>query len=130
MKFTGLIPFVLILLVLGSCNKDSSSATNLTGTWIKGTNVADTLYFIQKNDQNILRYRISFNPATGGFAEHEYAIRNGKLALKNFMGGGNDFYTVESFNWLHTGKEFELLGYQLFPFMSSTLAKFTYKKID
>lgn len=130
MKVIRLIPFALIVLVLGSCDKDSASASNLTGTWIKGTNVADTLYFIQKNDRSIMRYRISFNPATGGFAEHEYAIINGKLALKNFMGSQNDFYSIESFNWVQTGKEFEILGYQLFPYMSSTLAKFTYKKID
>ena len=125
------IAVTLIVISAASCKKEqAANATLLTGTWIKGANAADTLYFRQNNGKNVLHYNISFNAALPAFTEIEYSFQNGKLALKNFMAAQNDFYVIESFNWKQEGKEFEVLGYQLFPIMSSTQARFTYRKIN
>lgn len=125
------VAFTFIVLTNSGCKKDQvGNDTLLAGTWIKGSGIADTLYFIENNGKKILRYNMSFNAALPAFTETEYSYRNGKLALKNFMATQSDYYIVESFNWKQEGKEFEVLGYQLFLFMSSTQTRFTYRKIN
>lgn len=114
-----------------SCTKEQEMEnTPLTGTWIKGTSAGDTLYFTNNNGKNVLRYNASFNPALTAATETEYIYRNSKLSLRNFMAAQNDFYVIQSFNWKEEGKEFEVLGYEIFPFMSSTQTRFTYRKVN
>lgn len=126
-----LIALGILWIAAGSCSKNKESkATELTGTWIKGSNAGDTLYFIEQNGKNILRYNASFNAGLPAFTEIEYRYVNRKLALKNFLAQPGSYYPIESFRWLQQGREFEVLGYQLFPIMSSTITVFTYRKIN
>ena len=121
----------VIALTIGSCKKEQEMEnTRLTGIWIRGTNVGDTLYFTVKNGKNVLRFNASFNPAVPAVTETEYSYQNNKLSLRNFMAAQNDFYIIESFNWKQEGKEFEVLGFEIFPFMSSTQTRFTYRKVN
>ncbi len=125
------LAIAVITLTIASCKKEQEIEDTLfRGTWIKGANPGDTLYFTRNNGKNVLRYNASFSPATGGFTETEYSYQNSKLSLRNFMAAQNDFYIIQSFNWKQEGKEFEVLGYEIFPFMSSTLTRFAYRKVN
>jgi hypothetical protein len=118
-------------LTMASCKKGQEMENLLlTGTWIKGTNAGDTLYFTKTNGKNVLRYNASFNPAAPAVTEIEYNYQNSKLSLRNFMATQDNFYILQSFSWKQEGKEFEVLGYELFPFMSSTQTRFTYSKVN
>jgi hypothetical protein len=125
-----LLMIMLVMFIVLSCRKDNASVTDLTGTWVKGTSAGDTLVFLNINGKHILRYNVSFNEAMPAYTETEYRFRNGKLELKGFMTTQNDYNTIESFTWKQEGEEFEVLGYQLYPFMSSTLTRFTFKKLN
>ena len=126
-----LIFFLLIItgIALSQCNKNNHSDNEsfLYGTWVKGNNTGDTLTFVKKNGKNVLLYNMSFNPGFSAPTETEYSYRNGKLAIR-FLGSG-DFRDVDNFNWKELGKEFELEGTDLFPFMALYTVTFTYRKI-
>ena len=125
------VAFTFMALSFGGCSKEQETkATLLTGTWMRGTNAGDTLIFTINNDKNVLRYNNSFNPALPANTETEYKYQQSKLSLRNFMTAQNDFYIIQSFKWNQEGKEFEVLGYEIFPFMSSTITRFTYKKVN
>ncbi|MEO5684187.1 MAG: hypothetical protein ABIQ88_16215 [Chitinophagaceae bacterium] len=118
------------LLLAGACSSnDANDASQFYGMWTKGIQVGDTLQFMRKSDKDILRYNMSFNASVTAYQEVEYTYKNGKLAVQTF-GPGSELRTLESFEWKQEGKEFEVLGYQLYVIMSSTLTKFNFKKIN
>lgn len=116
--------------VLAGCDKDKADTESvLYGVWTKGINFGDTLYFLRKNNQDIMRKAESFNAGVPVYSEKEYRFRDGKLSVKMFAPTLQDYYPIDSFNWTREGREFKLQGIQLYMFMSSTLTYFTYRKI-
>lgn len=128
--FTALAVFTTVLLICGCAKDHQPEDTLLTGTWIKGANAGDTLYFTKDSDKSILRYNASFNPGLTVITQTEYSYVNRKLAIRNYLAAENSFYTIQSFQWIREGKEFEILGHEIFPFMASTAVGFIYKKIN
>ena len=122
--------FMAFALLHAACSKnDNGNESLLYGTWIKGSQTGDTLWFLRKDGKNIIRSNQSFNPGLTMYKDEEYAFKNGKLS-RVLLPVSSAFSHIDSFTWTQEGKEFEILGYQLFLFISSTLTKFTYTKVD
>jgi len=125
------ISVITIALLSTGCKKNKvQDEAALYGTWVKGPNAGDTLWFMKKNNQYILRQNESFNAAMPVYTEKEYRFRDGKLGIKLYSPSSQEYYPISSFTWTQPGSEFSLQGIQLFLFMSSTLTYFTYRKID
>ncbi len=120
---------LLALLVFASCSKSyPSEEAALYGTWVNQVAPGDTLTFLQVNGQNILRYNNSFNPSLSSYTEYRYALKNNQLSL--YVGTDDTpVWLINSFTWKQRGKEFEVLGFQLYAFMSSSTTVFHYKKV-
>jgi hypothetical protein len=58
---TGSIIMILVLFSF-ACNKSSGDEAELYGTWVKGSNAGDTLWFMKKNGRDIMRQPESFSP--------------------------------------------------------------------
>lgn len=113
-----------------ACSKDSDKPeAAFYGTWIKGSNTGDTLRFYQKNGKNIMWSNQSFNPGMHAPFEQEFKFIDGKLAFQPAWSGGLQYHPIESFAWKIPGRKFEINGFELYMFMSSTLTKFTFTKI-
>ena len=122
---------ITITLLSTGCKKNKvQDEAVLYGTWVKGANAGDTLWFMKKNNQYILRQNESFNATMPVYSEKEYRFRDGKLGIKLYSPSSQDYYPIGSFTWTQAGSEFTLQGSQLFLFMSSTLTYFTYRKVD
>ena len=124
---------VSIMLVLVSfsfaCKKDiGGKESDLYGTWVKGSNFGDTLWFMKKNGQNILRVPDSFNPIIPAYSEKEYRLNGEVLSIKSFAPTTQEYFQIESFKWTDPGKEFTITNSQLFIFMSS-IVTYKYRKI-
>ncbi len=129
-KLINSICLALAILAIGcSRSNDAADESLFYGTWIKGSAAGDTLQFGRKNNQHILRRNMSFNPNLPSYQEVAYQYKNGKL-LVEFAGAGSGLREIDSFGWKTVGKVFELQGYQMYLFMSSTQTRFTYTKID
>lgn len=121
---------VCLLTLVAGCDKDNdtkSAESVFFGMWVKGSNTGDTLYFVRKNGQNIMRMNMSFNPGMFAPSDREFKFEDGILQYK--LGFGSPWFPIESFTWIIPGREFEIKGHQLFMFMSSTLATFNFKKV-
>lgn len=125
-----LLYLLLALALLGAaCTKNNNNNESLLyGTWVKGPNTGDTLYFLRKDGKNIMRSNQSFNPSLTAWSDWEYRYSNGKLSVALF--GGTEFRSLDSFTWLQQGKKFDVLGYQVFMFMSSSMTHFVYTKVN
>src|SRR5688572_24166275 len=69
--------FIVLVLTCFSfaCKKDiAGNETDLYGTWVKGSNFGDTIWFMKKNGQNIIRVPQSFNPLLPTYSEKEYRL--------------------------------------------------------
>lgn len=121
---------LLALALLGAaCSKSNkSSESALYGTWVKGPNVGDTLYFLRKDGKNIMRSNQSFNPALTAWTEWEYFFKDGQLSV--VLGAGTQARLLNSFTWVEAGRKFDILGFQVFMFMSSSVTHFVYTKVD
>lgn len=119
----ALIAFVFLFT---HCDKDNNGDDTLYGTWIKGTAYGDTLQFIRKNNKDIMRMNMSFNPMLLAYTDREYRYVNGKLEIVLFP-TPREFFPVESFTWIEKGREFKVQGLELFPFMSASNVFFNYK---
>ena len=118
------------IMLLSACSKNNNSDESLLyGTWTKGTQTGDTLWFMRKDGKNIMRSNQSFNPGLAAYTEVEYSFKDGKLQ-KVLPLSSSALSGIDSFVWIEEGKKFELLGYQLYMFMSSTGTKFSFIKID
>lgn len=119
----------IMALLATACSKNNDGDESLLyGTWVKGANTGDTLWFMRKDGKNIMRSNQSFNPALPAYTETAYRFKDGKLT-KVLPITSSAFSGFDSFAWIETGKRFEILGYQLYMFMSSTATKFAFKKI-
>lgn len=120
---------LLGLLTLASCSKSyPSGEAALYGTWVNQVSPGDTLTFLRVNGQNILRLNNSFNPALSSYTEYRYTFKDDQLSI--FFGAGDTpAWLINSFTWKIKGKEFEILGFQLYMFMSSSTTVFHYKKV-
>jgi hypothetical protein len=58
------LPVALILLVTGCSKNNDGNESVLYGSWSKGTNVGDTLAFMNRGGKNILRFTASFKFAS------------------------------------------------------------------
>ena len=115
-----------------ACSKDAEKREEAVfyGTWIKGSKTGDTLRFYKKGIKDVMLSNQSFNPNMYAPIEREYRYKNGKLILGYpFMSGGLAYDTIESFTWKNTGRDFEINGFELYMFMSSSLTKFTFVKV-
>ena len=99
-----------------ACSKDSGKNEEAIfyGTWVKGSNTGDTLYFDKKNGRDIMRTNQSFNPNMYAPIEREYKYAGGKLTLAYPYGSGGLMYeTIQSFTWKNTGRQFEINGFEV-----------------
>jgi hypothetical protein len=131
-RFLPAILTIFAFTLAASCDKDSDSTDEesiLHGTWVKGNNAGDTLVFYSRLGRHYLKSNQSFNPNMYAPVEREYGFRNGQLYLKYVWAGGSEKWPIDSFTWKVPGREFEIQGIQLYMFMSSTLAKFTFRKV-
>lgn len=129
-QFVPVFALILVVLAFAYCKKDhNGSESVLYGTWVKGSNFGDTLWFMQKNGKNIMRMADSFNAGRAVYSEKEYRFRNGIPEIKMFSPSPDDYYPISSFKWIQHGSRFSLKGFQLYLFMSSTMTEFTYRKI-
>lgn len=129
-RSTVALTVVLIAVLLSfGCKKDKiTSEPGLQGTWVRGSDFGDTLWFMKKNGQNIIRIPDSFNPLIPVYSEKEYRLQNGELSIKSFAPASQEYYPINSFNWTDPGREFTIQNSHLFLFMSS-MVTFRYKKI-
>ncbi len=126
LRLTGLL--ITLAFIISSCSKNNDDADILHGTWVKGSNFGDTLIFSRENGAYVLKYNMSFNPTLPAYHTSSYTYQDNKLKVDLY--GSLIKTEISSFTWKQHGKEFEVLGYQLFPIMSSTGTKFTYTKIN
>lgn len=122
-----------IILVLTSlsfaCKKNiAGDQSDLYGTWVKGSNFGDTLWFMKKNGQFIIRVPESFNPLLPTYSEKEYRLNGEVLRIKSFAPATQEYFKIESFKWTDPGREFTITNSELFIFMSS-IVTYKYKKI-
>ena len=111
------------------CKKDiAGNESDLYGTWVKGSNAGDTLWFMKKNGQNIMRVPDSFNGIMPAYSEKEYRLNGEVLDIKSFAPTSQEYFKIESFKWTDPGKEFNITNSQLFIFMSS-IVTYKYRKI-
>lgn len=130
-----ILPALLVLFVATmttSCDKDATAdeETVLHGTWIKGSQAGDTLRFYERGGRHYMLSNQSFNPNMYAPVETEYRFRNGQLALKYAWGMTSQYQSISSFTWKVPTQEFEIQGMQLYMFMSSTLTKFTFHRVQ
>ncbi len=108
----------------------------LQGVWVREDNApgrgpADTLTFSKKSDKNILSFYSAGSPGPNWpeYAETEYRFQNGKLSYRNYFGTDNEFFEVQSFQWITPGKSFSVKLYQILAFMSADY-RVTYRRIN
>jgi hypothetical protein len=129
--FLCIILCITLVIACGRDGRMSGNEEDLYGIWAKGPNHGDTLVFLRVNNKNILRYSASFNPGFPAPVETEYYLSGEKLSLKDYWGIGpsqGGAYKIESFKWKQKGQEFEVLGPQIYPFMSA-MVTVTFKKV-
>ena len=125
---TGSIVIVLTCLSFACKKGIAGNESDLYGTWVKGPNVGDTLWFMTKNGQNIMRIPDSFNPLMAAYSEKEYRLTGEVLSIKSFAPTSQEYFQIGSFKWTDAGKEFTITNSQLFIFMSS-IVTYKYRKI-
>jgi hypothetical protein len=128
LKIAGLMMLAFLFLLSCNKNKDLREETSLYGTWAKGRNYGDTLWFMNKSGKNIFRMADVFNIASPVYTEKEYRFRKGTLEVKSFAPTSDEYFPIESFNWTDRGREFTIVNSQLYPFLSSIIT-YTYRKI-
>lgn len=125
---TGFVFITLVFLSL-ACKKDiDGDESDLYGTWVKGSNLGDTLWFMRKNGKYIMRQPESFNPLRPTYSEKEYQFKDGKLKIKSFAPTSQEYFTINSFTWIRPKEEFAVTNSELFPFLSSILT-YKYQKL-
>jgi len=129
LRFFAYLSIVCMLLVAACSKSNSGNETIFYGTWVNSNAPKDTLQFTRRDGKNILRTNQSFNTSLPNNQETEYSFINGKLAVYVF-GPNEAFNLVTSFAWIQEEKQFDILGFQLYPFMSSSTTHFTYTKIN
>jgi len=129
-----MLRIVLIAIIacslLAACakSKENNNEPALYGAWVNSNLPTDTLWFTAKGGKNILRCNNSFNASAPAYTELEYFFRDGKLSLA--LGGPSGTNRlIDSFTWKQENKQFDILMYQLYLFMSSSTTHGVYNKI-
>ena len=132
MKMRSIIAAILILFLaclFFACKKDiAGKESDLYGTWVKGSNFGDTLWFMKKSGKFIIRVPESFNPLLPTYSEKEYRLNGKVLSIKSFAPATQEYFQIESFKWTDPGQEFTITNSQLFIFMSS-IVTYKYRKV-
>ena len=129
MRLSGAVAIIITLVVFSfACKKGSGDESDLYGTWVKGSNTGDTLWFMKKNGKDIMRQPESFNPLMPLYSEKEYRFKDGKLNIKLYVPTSQQYFPINSFSWTQAGKEFTMQNSELFSFMSS-IVTYKYRKI-
>jgi len=129
MRLSGAVAIIITLVVFSfACKKRSGDESDLYGTWVKGSNTGDTLWFMKKNGKDIMRQPESFNPLMPLYSEKEYRFKDGKLNIKLYVPTSQQYFPINSFSWTQAGKEFTMQNSELFSFMSS-IVTYKYRKI-
>ena len=122
--------FAILIYMAAACGKNNLSDESLLyGKWIKEGNPGDTIRFYRKDGKNIIGRKITFSPLNTNIIENEYRLVSGKLFIGYDIYGILEFLPMESFNWLQTGKKFELNGNERFPFLSSIQPVYVYTRL-
>ena len=120
-----LLPGVLFF----ACKKElKGDESDLYGVWVKGANLGDTVWFMKKNGQSVMRVAVSFNPLMPGYSEKEYKFKDDKLTLKQFSPSSQEYFPINSFSWVTRGKEFSITNSELYIFLSSIIT-IEFKKV-
>jgi len=123
----GIISFALLLAACTK-SKDNNNEAVLYGVWVNSKAPMDTLWFMNKGGKNILRYNNSFNIAMPAYTELEYFFKNGELSIA--LGGPSGITRfIDSFAWKQENRQFDILIYQLYLFISSSTTHGVYTKI-
>ncbi|HET6995115.1 MAG TPA: hypothetical protein VFI06_09050 [Chitinophagaceae bacterium] len=127
-------PFIWILitgLLFAGCKKKyAGDESVLHGTWVKGANFGDTLWFMTRNNKQIMRHAMSFNPGMPVYEESEYRYEDGRLSVKLYAPYSQDYVPITSFQWTNMATEFSIRGIEIYSFMSASGTVFTYHKIN
>ena len=114
----------------------TQSPMPLNGVWVRegdtpGKDPADTLVFAVKNNKKTLSFYSAGSPGPNwpSYAETEYRFENGKLTYRNYFSSDNDFFEVESFEWVSPEKSFSVKLYQIVRYMSADY-RVTYRKVN
>lgn len=120
---------ILTIAILSfACKKElRGDEADLYGTWARGSNLGDTVWFMKKNGKDMVRYAISFNSLMPMYDEKEYKYGDGKLSIKKFTPQTDDYFPVNSFAWVQAGEEFSITNSELYPFLSS-IVTFKFRK--
>ena len=125
---TGTIIITFVILSL-ACKKDIDGVeSDLYGTWVKGSNIGDTLWFMKTNGKYIMRIPESFNPLMPRYSEKEYQFKDGKLKIKSFAPTSREYFTINSFTWIRPKEEFTVTNSELF-IMLSSIVTYKYQKL-
>lgn len=129
----------LYSLCVTACTEKAKVAIHeqpLQGIWVReddvpGRGPADTLVFSTKNRKDILSFYSAGSPGPGWpeHAETEYRFQNGKLSYRNYFGTDNEFFEVESFEWITPQERFSVKLHQILRFMSADY-RVTYRRIN
>src|SRR5688572_31761696 len=99
MKMTSTVAasIVIVLTCLSlACKKDIvGNESDLYGTWVKGSNAGDTLWFMKKNGQNIMRVPDTFSPIMFAYSEKEYRLNGEVLDIKSFAPTSQEYFKIE-----------------------------------
>ena len=83
-----------------NCKKDNSQDESvLYGTWVRGPNFGDTLWFKKAGGKYIMRQPESFNPLLPKYAKKEYQLKDGILSIKSFAPALQEYFQINSFKW-------------------------------
>jgi hypothetical protein len=131
MKFKNLFfsaAIIIAFTAISSCSKNENPAdiSLFYGRW--KSDVGDTITFSQRNGENIFSYSTLTLPSIP--SEVEFSYRNNKLRLKDDVTILNKFRTLETFTWVQQGASFQVLGADIYRFMSSTSTYFTFIKMQ
>ena len=135
-----LIVLLVAITMQSGCQKSEqepilTAEDQIKGTWVRegttGVGSGNTLTFSKKNGVNTLSFDCSGSPGPGwpSNAETEYKFENNKLVYLNYYDNSLGFYTANSFNWITTGKEFEIQFRQVLLFMAAIYVV-KYKKVN
>jgi hypothetical protein len=116
-------------LLVTACAKNNNSSNILYGVWVNENLPTDTLRFVLQSGKNMLQLNMSFNTSLPAYTAYEYSFVDGKLSVAMDAPSG-PFRQIDSFVWIEQGKTFEILGFQLYTFMSSSVTRFRYRKIS
>lgn len=128
MKPVNLILFTLLFFAACSKSKDKDKSPEehlLYGKWEMGPDRGDTIEFLNKNGQDILRYYDGIF-ISGIYMERPYRYSNGNLSIQMYP--TENFSPAPSFTRTQQGNAFTIRINEFYPLLSTSVTV-TYRKI-